>query len=340
VHDIGLPEALRHVADLPLQGAEDVAGADHGALVVQDRRAGQHRRFRVEHRRQDLVLDLQRTAAGLGGALALGDHRGDALAREARDIVEQVDVVGIDEMVLVQGRAEEAARDVFPGVDGDHAGNGLGPGPVDARDAGMGVRRAQHLQVQQSLDRDVHRVACRAGQDGVGERIGQAGAAGLAGNVFLDIGPPVQGVDDRAIARAAAEISLQGMRQVVFVRLVECSRRHDHAGGAEAALEGLGVMECLLQGMQRAISGKAFDSGDLAALAAEGGDQAGVERLAVDVHRAGAAVARVAAFLDAEDFQIAQEGAQALAGLRLGRIELAVDLELAHASSARICSAK
>ena len=45
-------------------------------------------------------------------------------------------------------------------------------------------------------------------------------------------------------------------------------------------------------------------------------------------------------FLTPKTSEIAQEGAQALAGPRLGRIEMAVDLELAHASSARICSAK
>ena len=70
--------------------------ADHLALVVQDRRAGLHRRDRIEHRGQELVLDLERAAAGFGRAFALGDHRGDALAGEARDIVEQIGIVGID----------------------------------------------------------------------------------------------------------------------------------------------------------------------------------------------------------------------------------------------------
>ena len=53
-----------------------------------------------------------------------------------------------------------------------------------------------------------------------------------------------------------------------------------------------------------------------------------------------AAVAGIAALLDAEHIEVAQEGAQALAGPRLGGIETTVDLIVAHDSSARICSAR
>ena len=49
-----------------------------------------------------------------------------------------------------------------------------------------GVRGAQHFEVQQVRYRDIHRVVRLAGQDRVAERVGQAGAEGLAGNVFLD----------------------------------------------------------------------------------------------------------------------------------------------------------
>jgi hypothetical protein len=110
-------------------------------------------------------------------------------------------------------------------------------------------------------------------------------------------------------------IAFECMRQVGLVASSKAARPcHHHAGGAVAALEGLRVVERLLDGMQLAVLGEALDGRDLAALAAEGGHQAGVERLAVEPHRAGAAVARVAAFLDAEHFEVAQEGAQALAG--------------------------
>ena len=339
VDDVGLLEALRHVADLALQGAEDVAVVgDDLALVVEDRRAGFHGGHGIEHRRQDLVVDDQGAHAGLGRRLALADHGGETLADEAGDVVEHVGVVGVDEMVLVQRRAVEPARHVLPGVDGDDAGDGERLALVDLLEARMGMRRAQHLEVQHALDGDVHRVVRLARQDGVGEGVGQAGAQRLAGDVVLDVLLAVQGIDDRAVAGAAADVALERMRQVGLVGLVERGRgrRHHHAGGAVAALEGLRVMEGLLDGMQLAVLGEAFDGGDLLAFAAEGRHQAGMERLAVHPHRAGAAVAGVAAFLDAEHFQVAQEGAQALAGLRFGRVQAAIDLVLAHDSSARI----
>ena len=61
-------------------------------------------------------------------------------------------------MVFMQRGAVEPARHIFPGVDGDDTRNGQGLGLVDALEARVGMRRAQHLEVQQSLDRDVHRV--------------------------------------------------------------------------------------------------------------------------------------------------------------------------------------
>ena len=78
--------------------------------------------------------------AGLGGGFAFGHDGGDALAHEADDIVEQPDIVGIDQMILVQRRAEQALRNIFPGVDGHDAGHGERPGAVDLADARVGVR--------------------------------------------------------------------------------------------------------------------------------------------------------------------------------------------------------
>ena len=50
--------------------------------------------------------------------------------------------------------------------------------------------------------------------------------------------------------------------------------------------------------------------------ARKAGNQAAVHRLAVDQHGAGAAIAGVAALLDAEMSELAQERAQALPGAR------------------------
>ena len=130
---------------------------------------------------------MQRPAAGLSRRLGLRHHGRHPLAYEARDIVEQRDVIGIDEVILMQRRTEQTLRNVFIGIDRDDAGHGERRASVDRDDARMSMRRAQNLQMQQPLNRQIHRVAGFAGHDGVGERIGQAGAQRLAGHVRLDV---------------------------------------------------------------------------------------------------------------------------------------------------------
>ena len=53
--------------------------------------------------------------------------------------------------------------------------------------------------------------------------------------------------------------------------------------------------------MQRAVLAEAFDGGDLASGGAKGRHQAGMHRRAVEPDGAGAAVAGIAALLDAEE---------------------------------------
>ena len=60
--------------------------------------------------------------------------------------------------------------------------------------------------------------------------------------------------------------------------------------------------------MQLAVLGEAFDGGDFLAFAAEGRDQAGVERFAVQPHRAGAAVAGITAYLGASQTEFVTQG--------------------------------
>ena len=100
---------------------------------------------------------------------------------------------------------------------------------------------------------DVHRVARPAGDDRFAERVRQARAAGLAGDVCLGCGNALEGIVDRTIPGAAAEVAFQRVRQVRPLLLVERGGRHDHARGAKAALEGLRVEEGLLHRMQRAV---------------------------------------------------------------------------------------
>ncbi len=94
--------------------------------------------------------------------------------------------------------------------------------------------------------------------------------------------------------------------------------------------------------MDAAFGRETFDCCDGMAFGAERRDDAARHWLAIEEHGAGAAIAGIAAFLDAETAELTQEGAQALAGLRLLRKAVAVDLEthgLKPCSSARISSA-
>src|ERR1700737_3643892 len=69
--------------------------------------------------------------------------------------------------------------------------------------------------------------------------------------------------------------------------------------------------------MRAAVAGEAFDGRHRMTFGAERRDQAAVHRLAVEQHGAGAAISGVAAFLDAEMAEVAQERTQALPGARL-----------------------
>jgi hypothetical protein len=123
------------------------------------------------------------------------------------------------------------------------------------------------------------------------------------------------------------------------------------------------VEKGLLHRVQLAGLRQPFDGGDHAPRGAKGRHQAGMHRHAVEPDRTGAAIARIAALLDAEHATLAQKRPQALSGQRFGGKQMAVhgvvrrkiigvaDLErkrgqVVHAlapgcaNSARICSAK
>ena len=90
--------------------------------------------------------------------------------------------------------AVEPARHVLPGEDLDHARHRQRPLAADAQDAGMGMRRAQHLEVQQPLHRHVHGVAGVAGDD----RLGRTGWRRLAPQAL----PATSGFDGGDAVRA------------------------------------------------------------------------------------------------------------------------------------------
>src|SRR5258707_10564855 len=163
------------------------------------------------------------------------------------------------------------------------------------------------MSVRTVVDVGVERVAL-----GLAPRLGvrgcrEASAERRARGRVFDVGLAVEGVLDRTIAGAAADIAFQRGAEILPLRLVQRGAGQDHAGGAEAALKSLRIEERLLHRMGTAIGPEPFDRGDGMAVGAKGRDQAAMHGFAVDQHGASAAVAGVAALLDAEMAELSQE---------------------------------
>ena len=132
---------------------------------------------------------------------------------------------------------------------------------------------------------------------------------------------------DARIGAAAADVAIHQARDVLLGRvrvgLQQADRGHHHPGRAVAALEGFGVEERLLHGMQ-AVARRASPSIVVIAFAPTAADarDARARAGAVEQHRAGAALPFAAAVAAAGQAEVvAEDRQQAVA--RLG-VNLAV----------------
>src|SRR5690606_39012287 len=111
-----------------------------------------------------------------------------------------------------------------------------------------------------------------------------------------------------------------------LVLLEETDGRHDHPGGAVAALEAMTLPEPFLYGMELAVGRQTFDRGDGGSVRLDGEHGAGLDRLAVDQHRASPAVAGFAADVGAgEALILTQEVDQQSSWFHLGGDAASVD---------------
>src|ERR1700719_1099903 len=106
-------------------------------------------------------------------------------------------------------------------------------------------------------------------------------------------------------------------------------KRHQDAGRAEAALQGMMLLECKLQRIERAVRRcQRFDRRDGAAFSLHGERQAGAHRHVVDQYGAAAAHAVLTAHMGAGGpDNIAQEIGEQHAGLGIARHRAAVEGE-------------
>ena len=134
------------------------------------------------------------------------------------------------------------------------------------------------------------------------------------------------GFDDVGVAGAAADLSAQfvadGLRIRARMPLQDVARHDQHARRAEAALQGVALVEMPAQQRHHRIAAQPFERHDRAAVGHDGERQARARRNAVHHHGAGAAGAMLAAEMRrGEPAAVAQE-----VGQRLTRLHVIVDL--------------
>ena len=141
----------------------------------------------------------------------------------------------------------------------------------------------------------------------------------------------MHGIHDVIVAGAAAEVARDRLPNLLIrgigIFFQEGFEGHHEAGGAEAALQGVGLVEGFLDGMQMiGVGGQALDGEDVVAVGLHREEQAGADGLAVEKDGAGAADAMLAAHVGAGQVQVvADEVAEQQAGLHLALIIDAVD---------------
>src|SRR6266513_637630 len=157
---------------------------------------------------------------------------------------------------------------------------------------------------------------------------------------------PARGFLDRfetlLIPGAAAKVACNGFLDSfpvgISFAVEERFRGHQDPRGAVAALRGAEVGESSLQGMQLRAAAEPFDRLHRAAFALGGEHQAGKLRRAVDQHRAGAALAQLAAVLGAGEAEVLAQHFEKRLVPGAGQLDgLAVDGQAQSAGCAPYC---
>src|SRR6266852_1366972 len=140
----------------------------------------------------------------------------------------------------------------------------------------------------------------------------------------------LHGLEDVPVAGAAADVALQRLLDLVVararVRTQQGGRAHQHPGRAIPALERVVIAERLLERCELAVFREPFDGLDLRPVGLYREEHAALHELAVDDHRAGAAVPGIAADVAAGQIEVvANEVDQQLADFDLTLVLDAVD---------------
>jgi hypothetical protein len=122
---------------------------------------------------------------------------------------------------------------------------------------------------------------------------------------------PANRLDDVDVARAAAKIAIEGVLDLVFCRigipLEQVYGGHDHSRRAVAALQAVLFVEAFLHRVERSSGRDPLDRRDLRSIGLGRQDRARLNGPAVQMNRAGAALASIAAHVRAGELEIFSE---------------------------------
>ena len=335
-----------------------------GRHVMQHGRAGAGRRGGVYNGGQHAVIHddfLRRLARD---RIGVGDDDGHMVAHIAHLALGEGGmgarlhgraVLGMDHPAANQA-AHLVGGDVVAGEDCKHALHLAGGGGVNPVDRGVGVGGADEEGMGLPMTIDVVGVAALAG-DEAEIFLAEDGCANAclahhfdsltfmaAGRAEKQRGPlggllrsrshglcaSGDGLHDVVVAGAAAQIALELLADRVLVEVGSLAAHqlhggHDHAGGAEAALQTMVLAEGGLHGVQLVALGQTLDGRDGGAVAGEGEGGAGFHGVAVHMDHAAAALAGVATHMGACHAKLfAQKLNQQGARIDLGADVLAV----------------
>ena len=274
---------------------------------------------KVEQGLEHLIVDLDELERLVGGLLGLGGDDRHLFVLVTDEVLEDQAVVGTRLRVALAGDGKAALGHVLVGVDAHDAGHLQGTRRIDRADLGAGVRATLELNDERTGGHHI------AGVDGTALEQGLRVLLGLLVGDLL-VGDPVRAgvinrqlghlkahlyarfveeADDGAqlalVAAAAAEVAGELARELLArgdearVLLGGAGERqhvHDEAGGAKTAL--LGAFGSHRTGKRLGLGLEALERGDGVALYAGGGNRAAQHRVAVEPHRAQAAIGGLA----------------------------------------------
>ena len=270
---------------------------------------------KVEQRLKHLIVDLNEFERLVGSLLSLGGDDRHLLVLVTDEVLENQAVVGTRLRIALAGDGKAALGHVLVGVDAHDAGHLQRARRIDGADLGAGIGAALEFDDERTGGHHIARVDGTPLEQGLRVLLGllvsdllirDAIAAGVIdrqlGHLKAHLHARlVEEANDGAqlalVAAATAEVTGELARELLArgdearVLLGSAGERqhvHDKAGGAKTAL--LGAFGSHRTGERLRLGLEALERSDGATLDARGGNRAAQHRVAVEPHRAQAAV--------------------------------------------------